>query len=74
LAEGETESARLIMEAMQSGNEFLELRKIEAAKYIAKVLSNSRNVIYLPSGGNLLFNLSPSPPVSNRNVSSSSSD
>jgi prohibitin 1 len=58
LAEGETESAKLIMEAMKSGNEFLELRKIEAAKYIAKSLSTSRNIVYLPSGGNLLFNLS----------------
>ena len=39
---------------MKSGNEFLELRKIEAAKYIAKALSSSRNIVYLPSTGNLL--------------------
>jgi len=57
LVEGETEAARLIMEAMQTGNEFLQLRRIEAAKDIAQQLSQSRNVIYLPQNGNVLLNL-----------------
>merc|ERR1712188_144116 len=35
LAAGETEAAKLINEGMAAGNEFLELRKIEAAKVIA---------------------------------------
>lgn len=42
---------------MLSGNEFLELRKIEAAKSIARTLATSRNVSYLPGGGNVLLNL-----------------
>ena len=44
LAEGETESARLIQEAMKDGNEFLQLRRIEAAKEIAALLGRSGNV------------------------------
>ena len=47
LAEGETESARLIQEAMKEGNEFLQLRRIEAAKEIAYVMSHSGNVCSL---------------------------
>eukprot|EP01102_Stenamoeba_stenopodia_P005087 TRINITY_DN15598_c0_g1_i1.p1 TRINITY_DN15598_c0_g1~~TRINITY_DN15598_c0_g1_i1.p1 ORF type:complete len:298 (+),score=65.15 TRINITY_DN15598_c0_g1_i1:40-933(+) len=57
LAEGETEAADLIADAMKSGRAFLELRKIEAAKEIAQTLSQSPNVIYLPSSGNVLMNL-----------------
>ncbi len=50
-AEGESEAAAMIAKAMDKGNGFLELRKIEAAKDIAETLSKSRNVIYLPGGG-----------------------
>mmetsp|Transcript_18267 Transcript_18267/g.23132 ORF Transcript_18267/g.23132 Transcript_18267/m.23132 type:complete len:271 (-) Transcript_18267:53-865(-) len=57
LAAGETEAAKLINEGMAAGNEFLELRKIEAAKVIAQTMSHSRNVSYLPGGGNVLLNL-----------------
>jgi len=57
LAAGETEAAKLINEGMTVGNEFLELRKIEAAKVIAQTMSRSRNVSYLPGGGNVLLNL-----------------
>ena len=57
LAEGETEAAELIMESMAMGNEFIELRKIEAAKAIAKSLAYAPNVSYVPSSGNLLLNL-----------------
>jgi len=58
LAEGETEAARLIAEANKSGNEFVELRRIEASREIAETLGHSRNVTYLPTGGNFLMNLS----------------
>eukprot|EP01096_Ripella_sp_DP13-Kostka_P014910 TRINITY_DN6841_c0_g1_i3.p1 TRINITY_DN6841_c0_g1~~TRINITY_DN6841_c0_g1_i3.p1 ORF type:complete len:277 (+),score=132.98 TRINITY_DN6841_c0_g1_i3:91-921(+) len=57
LAEGETESARLITDAMKSGNEFLMLRKIEASREIAQTLSASSNVVYLPNGSNVLMSL-----------------
>lgn len=36
----------------------IELRRIEAAEYIANELSRSRNVVYLPSGQNMLLNVS----------------
>merc|ERR1711982_305099 len=57
LAAGETEAAKLINEGMTAGSEFLEFRKIEAAKVIARTMSRSRNVSYLPGGGNVLLNL-----------------
>jgi len=57
-AEGEAEAAKLINNAiMSAGPGLIELRKIEAAKEIADTLSKSKNVVYLPTGGNLLFNL-----------------
>jgi prohibitin 1 len=60
LAEGETEAAKLIQESMLQGNEFLELRRIEASKEIAEVLSKGRAVTYLPSRSNTLLTLPPS--------------
>ena len=48
-AEGEAEAARIINESSKSSPAFLELRRIEAQKEIAKTLSNSANIIYLPS-------------------------
>ncbi len=48
-ARGEAESARIINEASRTSPAFIELRKIEAQKDIAKILSTSSNVIYLPS-------------------------
>ncbi|KAI7841531.1 hypothetical protein COHA_004702 [Chlorella ohadii] len=61
-AEGESESAKLISDATkQAGNGLIELRRIEAARDIAGTLSKSRNVVYLPSGGqNMLLGLNPS--------------
>jgi len=56
-AEGESEAARLINEALKQGQGLVELRRIEAAKDIADTLSKSRNVIYVPQGGNMLMNL-----------------
>ncbi|KAL6055008.1 Prohibitin [Balamuthia mandrillaris] len=57
IAEGEAESAALIAKAMASGPGYIALRRIEAAKDIAAELARSRNVVYLPSGTNVLMNL-----------------
>ncbi|CAL9230250.1 unnamed protein product [Arabidopsis halleri] len=55
-AEGESEAARVISKATaEVGMGLIELRRIEAAREIAITLSNSPNVVYLPSGGNMLF-------------------
>jgi len=55
-AEGEAEAAQIITKAMEmNGNAIIEVRRIDAAKQIAKKLANSRNITYLPggaSGGN----------------------
>jgi len=60
-AEGESEAAALVSQALQSSPALVELRRIEAAKDIAETLSRSRNVTYLPSGGqggsNLLLSI-----------------
>eukprot|EP00184_Porphyridium_aerugineum_P003447 CAMPEP_0184706478 /NCGR_PEP_ID=MMETSP0313-20130426/36778_1 /TAXON_ID=2792 /ORGANISM="Porphyridium aerugineum, Strain SAG 1380-2" /LENGTH=280 /DNA_ID=CAMNT_0027168031 /DNA_START=82 /DNA_END=924 /DNA_ORIENTATION=+ len=59
-AEGEAEAARLISEALASaGDGLIQLRRIEAARDIAGVLSASRNVTYLPETGNILLNTQP---------------
>jgi prohibitin 1 len=58
-AEGESESAQLITSAMeQYGDAYLSVRRIDTAKEIADTLARSRNVTYLPSGGNMLLGLS----------------
>jgi len=63
LAEGETEAARVIQEAMKASTKFLEMRRIQAAKEIAETLAASPNVTYLSSGTNLLLSAgSPAPP------------
>ena len=57
-AEGESEAAKLISEATKAaGPGIIELRRIEAAKDIASTMSKSGNVVYLPSGGNMLLGL-----------------
>ena len=57
-AEGESEAARLISDATKKyGGGLIELRRIEAAKDIADTMGKSRNVVYLPSGGNMLLGL-----------------
>jgi prohibitin 1 len=60
-AEGESESARMISEATKNaGMGLIELRRIEAARDIANTLAKSRNVVYLPNGGqNMLLGLNP---------------
>jgi len=51
-AEGEAEAAMIITEAIEAtGNALIEVRRIDAAKDIAKKLQRSRNVVYLPTGG-----------------------
>jgi len=57
VAEGEAEAAALISKAMASGPGYIALRRIEAARDIADELSKSKNVIYLPSGNNILMSL-----------------
>jgi len=56
-AEGEAEAARLLIEAMETGDGFVELRKIEGARDIAETMARSRNVVYVPGGGNMLLQL-----------------
>lgn len=59
-AEGESEAAKLISDATKAaGAGLVELRRIEAAKDIAETMSRSQNVVYLPSGGNMLLGLNP---------------
>jgi regulator of protease activity HflC (stomatin/prohibitin superfamily) len=59
-AEGESEAAKLISDATkQAGAGLVELRRIEAAKDIAETMSKSQNVVYLPSGGNMLLGINP---------------
>lgn len=53
-ANGEARSAELIGEALKSNKGFLHLRKLEAARDIADVISNSSNRVMLDSGSLLL--------------------
>ena len=61
-AEGESEAAQLISDALLAGGSgLIEVRRIDAARDIADKLARSRNVSYLPSskggGSNLLLGL-----------------
>eukprot|EP01006_Ploeotia_vitrea_P003661 TRINITY_DN113013_c0_g1_i1.p1 TRINITY_DN113013_c0_g1~~TRINITY_DN113013_c0_g1_i1.p1 ORF type:complete len:302 (-),score=23.85 TRINITY_DN113013_c0_g1_i1:78-899(-) len=56
LAEGEAESAKLVGEAIRKNPGFLKLRRMEAAKEIAKDLSGSHSRAYLDSDA-LMLNL-----------------
>lgn len=52
-AEGEAEAAELISAAITSGGSgVIEVRRIDAARDIADILSRSRNITYLPGQGN----------------------
>jgi len=52
VAEGEAESAEMLNATIDAvGSGIIEKRKIEAAVEIAKIMSRSRNVAYLPGGG-----------------------
>jgi len=49
-AEGDAEAAKLINDSiLKSGRGLIVVRKIEAAQHIAKALSSSPNVHFLPS-------------------------
>jgi prohibitin 1 len=57
-AEGEAEAAGLISKSLQEyGMGLIEIRRLEAAKDIAESLSKSPNVMYLPSGQQMLLNV-----------------
>jgi prohibitin 2 len=48
-AQGEAESVKKFGEANKIGSSFLELRKIETARYISHVLKDSKNKVILDS-------------------------
>lgn len=57
-AEGESEAARLISEALRvAGTSMIDVKRIDAAREIAEALSGARNVLYVPSGVNMLMAL-----------------
>ena len=57
-AEGDTQAAQLIADAVgKSGEGLIELRRIETAEEIASDLAQSRNVVYLPQGQSTLLSL-----------------
>ncbi|KAM2058020.1 hypothetical protein ACFX16_030646 [Malus domestica] len=55
-AEGEATSAKLISQVIANNPAFITLRKIEAAREIARVISDSKNKIYL-NADELLLNI-----------------
>lgn len=55
--EGESHAARIVSEAMIISPDYLELKRIETAREIARVLATSRNVVYLPGQSNVLMAL-----------------
>ncbi|EMR10801.1 prohibitin-2 [Pneumocystis murina B123] len=55
-AQGEAKSAELIGEAIKKSKGFLELRKIEAAREISRILSEGNNRIFL-NAENLMLNV-----------------
>ncbi|CAN8267619.1 unnamed protein product [Cochlearia groenlandica] len=55
-AQGEAKSAQLIGEAIANNEAFIVLRKIEAAREIARTVANSENKVYL-SSDELLLNI-----------------
>ena len=56
---GEARSAEVFGKAMSQNPAYIDLRRIETAKEIAKLLSNTRNKVYLDSES-LLLNLTSS--------------
>ena len=56
-AEGDSIAASLIAKALSDvGEGLIELRRIEAAEEIAKILSESPNVAYIADNANMLLN------------------
>ena len=57
-AEGDSEAARLVSEAIQrAGRGLIEMRRIETALHVAQQLNENPQVSYLPSNNNLLINV-----------------
>ena len=57
-AEGDTKAAELLANAIgNAGEGLIELRRIETAEEIARDLSQSQNVVYLPQGQSTLLAL-----------------
>lgn len=57
-AEGESEGARLIAEAISKfGPGLVAMRKIEAAQHIVEVLAGSGNVTFLPGNALNMINI-----------------
>ncbi len=57
-AEGESEGARLIAEAMSRyGPGLVAMRKIEAAQHIVEVLAPSGNITFLPGNALNMINV-----------------
>ena len=59
MAEGESEAAELISDAVTShGNGMIAVRRIDAAREIAHTLARNRNVTYMPGDGSkMLLNM-----------------
>ena len=55
-AKGEAESAKAIGESLMKNTAYIDLRRLEAAKEISRMMGQSRNQIYLDSDS-LLLNL-----------------
>lgn len=55
-AEGETQAAKLIGEAISKNPGYLKLKKIRAAVNVSRIISQSRNKVYMHSG-TLLLNI-----------------
>ena len=55
--EGESHAARIISQAMAVSPDFLELKRIETAREVARILATSRNIVYLPGNTNVLMSL-----------------
>ncbi|KAL1122255.1 hypothetical protein AAG570_003660 [Ranatra chinensis] len=56
-AEGESEAAKMLGEAVSQNPGYLKLRKIRAAQSISRTIAGSQNRVYL-SGNNLMLNIS----------------
>ncbi len=57
-AEGESEGARLVAEAISKyGPGLVAIRKIEASQHIVDVLSGSQNITFLPGNALNMINI-----------------
>jgi len=59
MAKGEAEAAKAIGESLMKNTAYIDLRRLEAAKYISQLMGQSRNQVYLDSD-TLFLNLTQS--------------